>query len=61
MSSVSSVCRAYGKRMNNVHVYAIRPHTLNFEQVPNQKWLLRMTQCTAYLERSRRMPYVPLT
>jgi len=55
MSSVSSVCRAYGKRMSNV--YSIRSHTLiRFEHVQNIH-----RRMSAYLERTRCTPYVPRT
>jgi len=64
MSSVSSVCLAYDERMRNA--LSLRSHTLKiFEHV--QKNILASAyynvhrRITAYEERTRRMPSVPLT
>jgi len=65
MSSVSSVCLAYDERMSNVHVLALRLHTLKcFEHV--QQNILDSAynnvhrRMPAFEERTRHMPSVPL-
>jgi len=62
MSSVSSVCRAHGKRMNNVYSMRV-PTLINFEYFPPKiSWSLLITQGTqAFFSVLENVPHFCLT